>query len=60
MIREGSWWLTSEKDSRWNANGRCRVGGFEIPKEALDHIDELKKKLKCKPPKDLEFGYMKD
>jgi hypothetical protein len=60
MIREGSWWLTSETDSRWNKNGRCPVGGFVIPKEAQEHIDEMKKTLKSKPPDDLEFGYMKD
>ena len=60
MIKEGSWWLTSESDSKWNASGRCLVGGFEVPKEAQDHIDKMKKKLKCEPPEDLEFGYMKD
>lgn len=60
MIREGSWWLTSETDSRWNKNGRGFVGGFEVPKDAKEYIEEMKKKLNCDPPDDLEFGYMKD
>jgi hypothetical protein len=60
MIKEGTWWLISSTDSRWNKNGRCPVGGFQIPKEAQEHIDKLKKKLNCEPPDDLEFGYMKD
>lgn len=60
MLREGSWWLKSITDSKWNKNGRGTVGGFEVPQDAKDHIEKMKKKLKCEPPDDLEFGYMKD
>lgn len=60
IIREGSWWLHSESDSRWNINGRAVVGGLVMPDAAQDYIDKKKKELNEEPPKDLEFGYMKD
>jgi len=58
IIREGSWWLTSKKDSRWNAQGRARVGGLVIPEDCKKRVEELKRKF-GKPPDDLEWGYMK-
>lgn len=60
MIKEGSWWVISNFDPRWNGQGTALVGGFECPQEATDHIEEMKKELGEEPPSDLEFGYMKD
>jgi len=59
MIREGTWWLNSKKDPRWNASGRSHVGGFCMSVDCEKKLEELKKKL-GDPPDDLEFGYMKD
>jgi hypothetical protein len=60
MIRPGSWWLHSDINPRWNTNGRSDcTGGFEMPPECKTKFEKLKKVL-GKPPKDLEFGYMKD
>ena len=60
IAREGGWWINSKKDPRWHAYGRSDcVGGFAMPQEVKEKIEELKKKL-GKPPKDLEWGYMKD
>lgn len=56
--RLGSCWLRSEEDPRWNFEIRACVGGFEMPKECKDKLEELKKKL-GKEPKDLKWGYMK-
>lgn len=59
MIKTGSWWIHSKKDPRWNASGESLVGGFIMPPECKEAIEELKKKY-GKPPDDLEWGYMKD
>jgi len=56
---EGSWWLHSKKDPRWNVSGRAMVGSFMRPSECDNKIEELKKEL-GDPPDDLEWGYMKD
>lgn len=58
-IREGSWWLHSKKDPRWDCNGRAYVGGLVIPQECENKIKQLKQTL-GEPPDDLEWGYMKD
>jgi hypothetical protein len=58
-IREGSWWVISESDPRWNCDGRGFVGGFMVPEEAEKAIKEMEEKY-GKRPDDLEFGYMKD
>ena len=58
LAREGSWWLRSEKDPRWNSGGRGMVGGFMCP-EADREIQRLKE-LYGEPPDDLEMGAMKD
>ena len=60
MMKQGSWWLTSQSDSRWNINGTGSVGMFSMPSEAQEFIDKKKKELNKEPPRDLEFGYMKD
>lgn len=58
-VREGSWWMSSKKDPKWNANGRGMVGGFVMPQEVETMLEHLKTKY-GDPPDDLEFGYMKD
>jgi hypothetical protein len=58
--REGSWWVNSNSDSRWNGRGTGFVGGFGIPADAQRFIDQKKQELKEEPPDDLEYGYMKD
>ena len=58
--KEGTAWLTSEKDKRWNNHSvRCICGGFTMPDELKEKVEELKKKF-GDPPDDLEFNYMKD
>ncbi len=59
LIVEGSWWIRSETDPRWNCNGKGEVGGFVMPRECEKKIEELKLTL-GEPPEDLKFGYMKD
>lgn len=59
LTREGTWWLRSQKDSRWNSSGRIDVGGFAMPQDCKNELEELKKRL-GEPPDDLEWGYMKD
>jgi len=60
MMREGSWWLRSPSDERWNRNGKTRsCGGFSMPQECKEKLEELKEEL-GEPPADLEYGYMKD
>ena len=58
-LKEGSWWLNSKEDERWNCQGRCCVGSFTIPSGCKDKLEELRKKY-GKEPEDLKFGYMKD
>ncbi len=58
-LKDGSWWINSKSDPRWNASGSGKVGLFGMPEEAEKEIKRLKKKY-GKPPEDLEFGYMKD
>jgi len=60
MIKQGSWWLKSVSDSRWNCSGSGGVGMFSIPSDATKAINKLKEKLGEEPPEDLEYGYMKD
>jgi hypothetical protein len=57
--RKGTWWIRSEKDPRWNSEGRADVGGLVIPQECKDKIEELKITL-GEPPDDLGWNYMKD
>jgi hypothetical protein len=59
LIEQGTWWLISKQDPRWNVQGKGMVGGFVRPKEASDKLEELTQKL-GPPPEDLEWGYMKD
>ena len=57
----GCWWTRSESDDRWNMDGRCVVGGFQMPDECRDAIELKRCDLgEDSPPKDLTFEYMKD
>ncbi len=58
ICREGEWWLRSRKDPRWNCSGSGYVGGFCMPPDCKQRVEELKKIL-GEPPDDLEYGYMK-
>jgi len=58
--KSGSWWLRSQKDPRWNCDGRGDLlFSAGLPKEAEAKIELLKKEY-GEPPDDLEFGGMKD
>lgn len=59
MIKEGSWWMSSESDKRWNASGTGYVGRFNMNPECKQKLEDLKKEF-GDPPDDLEWGYMKD
>lgn len=60
MQRPGVWFMVSRSDPRWNASGRAVVGMFLTPAEVTQKIDELRSRLGCEPPDDLEYGYEKD
>lgn len=60
LMREGSWWISSKLDPRWDDSGTGYVGGFVCPSEAKSSIEKTKTELGIEPPDDLEFGYMKD
>jgi len=60
LLKEGTWWLKSKSDPRWDNKGRGSVGMLCIPLEAEKVIEEKKVELKEEPPEDLEYGYMKD
>lgn len=61
-VGPGNWSLTSQKDPRWNTDGRAAiiaVSTGEVCDEAAQYI-ELKKKELGDPPKDLTYSCMKD
>jgi hypothetical protein len=58
-LKPGTAYLHSNTDGRWNISINCDVGMLTIPPELQKKIEELKKTL-GDPPKDLEYGYMKD
>jgi hypothetical protein len=61
MMRSGSWFMESKSDPRWNASGRSSmVGMFQKPAEVTQKIEDLRSRLGCEPPDDLEWGYEKD
>lgn len=56
----GTWWVISKTDPRWDKHGR----GYGLvttngPDECQEWIEECKKKF-GEPPKDAEYGFMKD
>ena len=61
MMAPGTWTVWSESDPRWNGDGRDHaVGMFSMPVGAQEHIKKLREMLKCEPPDDLQYAYMKD
>lgn len=60
MMMQGSWWLKSDSDPRWDDSGEGIVGGFTPPAEARESVEENQKLLGIDPPADLEWGYTKD
>ena len=52
----GTWWISSNIDPHWIAEGIGLVGGGQRPAEVGAKIEELKKEL-GDPPPDLEWGY---
>lgn len=59
-VPNGTWWLRSRSDPRWNMSGKGIVGGLAVPSGAKRAIEEKRKELGEEPPDDLEFNYMKD
>ena len=60
-FREGSWWIRSKSDPRWDAEGPSdAVGSYTKPSEVDPAIEQKKQELGEEPPSDLEWGYMKD
>lgn len=59
MRQNGTWWIRSETDPRWDAQGSASVGGFCMPPEVEQAIKSKKETL-GDPPDDLESGYIKD
>jgi len=57
---EGTWWVSSESDPRWNNSGRgwgaISAGG---PREMGEWIDRCKKEY-GDPSDDARMGFMKD
>jgi hypothetical protein len=61
LLKPGTWYIVSKSDPRWQASGRSEmVGGFAMPDECREAINKKKRELGTDPPKDLEWGYMKD
>ena len=58
MLKEGTWYLESLSDPRWNTAGRGTVGGFEMPEACRTKIRELEQQYGTQPA-DLIYGYEK-
>lgn len=58
-LKQGTAYLESKSDPKWNISVECLVGGFTMPDELKLKLEDLKLKY-GKPPLDLEYGYMKD
>lgn len=58
--RSGSWSYTSTSDPRWNCSGRTNTNAFFGPCPEAEQALKDKRKTLGKPPRDLEFSYMKD
>ena len=59
MMANGSWWLESKSDPRWNINGTGSVGMFGMPSACREKLEELRA-IYGEAPADLSYGYMKD
>jgi hypothetical protein len=53
---EGWWWLHSNSDKRWRANGKAIVGGRQMCKEARAMFFEMKKAF-GNPPFDFIYRF---
>jgi len=54
MLRQGTWYLESKKDERWNCCGRGEVGGLVMPTDVEKKIKPLRN---CSQIRD---GYRKE
>lgn len=59
LTNTGTWWLKSKQDPRWNISGSTQVGGLIEPEPIKEWVKLFTEKY-GEPPKDLEWGYMKD
>lgn len=59
MHREGTWWIESKTDKRWNCGGRAYASVLSASRLIEDKIDELTRRY-GDPPDDIEVGFMKD
>jgi len=59
LLTEGTWWLKSKIDPRWNCRGRAFVGGYMMPFECKKIIEKLEQLYGEQPP-DLKWDYEKD
>jgi len=59
-LREGCWWTRSESDKRFNGFGAGCVGGFAMPSDCKEWLENKSKELGVPIPDDLEWAYMKD
>jgi hypothetical protein len=54
-----TWYLSSESDVRWNAQGRCWMGGYGEPPQLHRAIYRLRRRLGPMPT-DLQVTYERD
>ncbi len=52
----GTWWMSSKSDPRWNDGGPAVVGPFAVSNLVDISIRNKRKKL-GNPPTDIEYGY---
>ena len=57
-LSQGTWFVTSESDPRWNTSGEGYVGGLQHP-QAIEYVERMRPVL-GDPPDDLVFSYWKD
>ena len=59
MGKEGTWWLRSKKDRRWNRSGQSGAcDASAMPPEAEAALAELRRALGEEPPDDLRCTFM--
>ena len=60
FLRDGTWWVSSESDPRFDTSGHGSVGMGSMPPDANAWVEARAKELGVAVPDDLVFGYMKD
>lgn len=61
MPRDGTWYISSESDPRWNNSGRDFWDCFSgLCPEAERWIEKTKELIGEDPPGDLMYGFYKD